>query len=109
MQLNFKAKGTAPESYTISGEIINGLDLSVIQHGGQFIGSETTRQAGIYGAYRDAQGELFVTLGQTAPPGHWRGNPDLWVDADDYDPEAAYIRRTDEQGNPVDQEETTND
>lgn len=56
-------------AYTIdaANEVINGLDLSVIEYVGKFTGDETTKNAGIRDAYRDENGELWVTLEQ-APP-----------------------------------------
>ena len=99
MQIKFLATGRAFD-YTINGETVNGFDLSVIEHGGKFIGSEETREAGIRNAERDEAGELWVTLCQ-APPvtkiirgvemreGDWRESD--WIDAANYDPETLYI------------------
>lgn len=66
MQLRFKATSST-FSYTISGETINGIDLSPLEHGGQFVGNDDTKAAGIRHAERDSSGELWVTL-QQAPP-----------------------------------------
>lgn len=66
MKIKFKATARAVD-YIISNETINGFDLSVIEHGGQFIGDESTRAAGIRDAWRDASGELFVVLQQALP------------------------------------------
>lgn len=100
MKLRFKATGTGPTSHSISGETVNGLDLSPLQHGDKFTGSEATQQAGIKDAYLDESGELWVTLKQCTIsskipglPAHWRGK-DEWIDAKDYDPEVCYVEPT---------------
>lgn len=94
MKLRFRAVNTAP-SYTIINEIINGIDLSVIEEGGTFLGNSNTKQAGIYDAYREG-GELYVTLKQATvasqhPPhkAHWRAGG--WIDAADYDASTCYV------------------
>lgn len=92
MKLKFLATGNAP-NYIISGETINGIDLSIVEHGGEFIGSEETRQAGIRNAERDETGELWVTLCQQVGPGHWTEGE--WLDAEDYDPNAIYVAKLD--------------
>lgn len=100
MKLKFKAKGHAPSQYDINGTLINGIDMSLLPEGGQFVGDETTQEAGIYGAeYID--GELVVTLAQTciayetpAYSSDWRGDPDLLIDAENYDPDTCYIVAT---------------
>ena len=66
MHIKFKATSN-PTAYTIEGEKINGIDLSLLEHGDQFIGNDETKAAGIRHAERDSQGELWVTL-QQAPP-----------------------------------------
>ena len=94
MKLKFRAVNVEP-SYTINNETINGIDLSVIEEGGKFIGDESTKEAGIYDVYRQ-DGELYVTLKQATiasqyPPhkAHWReGN---WIDANSYDPDTCYV------------------
>ena len=100
MKLKFKAKGTPQPAYTISGETINGIDLSQFPDGGQFVGDESTHAAGIYGVTR-VDGELVVTLAQRGlayefpvDSHDWRGNPDLLVDAADFSNNACYIVAT---------------
>lgn len=94
MKLKFLAKDKAPD-YQISGETINGLDLSIIQHGGQFIPNDTTRAAGIFAAERTESGELYVTLAQDCcasrwgKPAHWREGQ--YIDADTYKSDECYI------------------
>lgn len=94
MKLKFLAKNEAPE-YAIQGETLNGLDLSIIEHGGRFIPNEATNAAGIFNAYRDEQGELFVTLAQDCcasrwgKPAHWRESE--YIDAESFEPETCYI------------------
>lgn len=98
MKLKFKAAAHfGLVSHVIEGETINGIDLSPIDNGGHFIGNETTQEAGIRDAYRDAEGVLHVTL--IAPvlasrlPGrkaHWRGS-DVEFDAKDYVPGNCYV------------------
>lgn len=90
MKIKFLATGNAP-SYEISGETINGLDLSIVEHGGKFVGSDETRAAGIRNAERDSDGELWVTLCQQVGPGHWTESE--WLDAEDYDAEEVYVRK----------------
>ena len=93
MRLKFLATGTAPDTYMISDETINSIDLSIIEHGGKFLGSDETRAAGIREAVRDENGELWATLCQQVGPGHWTES--VWIDADDYDPEAVYVVKQD--------------
>ena len=94
MKIKFLAKDKAPD-YTVSGETINGLDLSIIEYGGQFIQNDTTRAAGIFAAERDHSGELFVTLAQDCcasrwgKPAHWREGD--YIDAEAYNPNQCYI------------------
>lgn len=94
MKLKFRAVNTAP-SYTISNENINGIDLSIIEEGGKFLGDETTKEAGIHDVYRE-NGELYVTLKQATiasqyPPhkAHWRESD--WIDASEYDENTCYV------------------
>lgn len=96
MMLRFMPTGWAPQNYTITGETINTVDLSVIEHGGQWIGDEATQAAGIVHAERDADGELWVTLSQATlgyqipvPSSDWREGD--WMDADDYEPDTCYV------------------
>ena len=93
MKIKFLATGNAPTHYEIDGEIINGIDLSIIEYGGRFMCNEVARQAGIRHAERDEHGELWVTLKQESGSGHWRESD--WIDAVDYDPDAIYIRQID--------------
>jgi len=93
MKIKFLATGTAPDTYTITGETVNGIDLSIVEHGGKFLGSDVTRAAGIRDAVRDEHGELWVTLCQQVGPGHWTESD--WFDAKDYAPEAIYVIKLD--------------
>ena len=100
MKLKFKATQAGPGTHQITGETINGIDLSPLEHGGAFVGNDTTREAGIRAAHRDAQGVLHVTLTQRViasrlpgRPAHWRGGEDE-IDAADYDPEICYVEPT---------------
>ena len=100
MKIKFLATGN-PFSYTVSGETINGIDLSIVEHGGKVQITDELREAGIRKVERDESGELWVTLCQ-APPvtrvfrgvefreGDWRESD--WIDVADYDPEALYIK-----------------
>ena len=99
MKIQFEATSYAPE-YDIQGETINGVDLSPIEHGGEFIGNEQTKEAGIRDAYRDEQGELHVTLKQSViasqypeRSAHWRG-AETEIDAGDYDQGKCYVMPT---------------
>lgn len=88
MKIKFLATGNAPP-YEINSETINGLDLSELNHGDQFIRNETTDGAGIRDAYRDEHGQLWVTLKQAVGPGHWAEGD--WIDASQYDPDAINV------------------
>ena len=99
MKIKFKATSNAPE-YEIQGETINGFDLSPLEHGGEFIGNEQTKEAGIRDAYRDEQGELHVTLKQSVIASQyperradWRGG-DTEIDAEDYEQGKCYVTPT---------------
>ncbi|NWO06878.1 MAG: hypothetical protein HLX50_14635 [Alteromonadaceae bacterium] len=85
MKVKFLAKDKAPD-YQISGETINELDLSIIEHGGQFVQNETTRENGIFAAERTESGELYVTLAQDCCASRW-GKPAHWRESDYIDPE----------------------
>ena len=63
MKIKFKAKGTMQPDYDINNETINGVDLSQFPQGGQFIGDESTQEAGIYDVIHNGT-ELVVTLAQ---------------------------------------------
>ena len=96
MKLQFKATGTAPDSYDISGETINGIDLSPLDQGGKFVGNEETREAGIRDAYRDEDGELHVTLEQAVIASQYPGEKAHWregeeIDAEEYDPDTCLV------------------
>ena len=93
MKIRFLATGNMPDSYIISKETINGIDLSIIEHGGKFVGNDETRAAGIRNAKRDESGVLWVTLCQEVGPGHWTESE--WIDADDYVSEAVYVAKLD--------------
>ena len=100
MKLKFKATATGPAKHQINGETINGIDLAPLEHGGQFVPTEATAEAGIRAAHRDAHGVLHVTLTQRVissrlpgRPAHWRGGEDE-IDAADYDPEICYVKPT---------------
>ena len=92
MKIKFLATAQAPE-YKINGEIINGIDLSLLEEGDKFTGNEETREAGIRDAYRE-NGDLYVVIKQVAGANrketHWRESD--WIDAGDYDPESCYIK-----------------
>ena len=100
MKLEFIATGIGPDAHEISGETINGIDLSPLDFGGLFVGNEDTRAAGIRDAHRDAEGELRVTLTERTMasrlPGrkaHWRGTGQE-IDAADYDPAECHVTPT---------------
>lgn len=87
MKIKFLATAMAP-IHLINGEIVNGIDLSPLEYGGEFIGDDESMAAGIRGAERDVNGELYVTLCQAVGPGHWSESD--WIDAGDYDPDAIH-------------------
>ncbi len=98
MKIKFLATGVAPEIYELDGEkiIIDGIeyDLAVFEEGDVF---EDLEDENSY--IRDIKridGELYVTLCQQAPPGHWRGT-DEWIDSSDYNPNKLYIRKISEE------------
>lgn len=88
MKIKFLATAKAP-IYSISGEEINGIDLSPLEYGGQFIGDIESKGQGIRAVERDEHDELWVTLCQSVGPGHWVESD--WMDAADYDPNAIYV------------------
>lgn len=93
MKIRFKATGKAAETYSIENETVNGIDLSIIEHGGKFLGDEETKEAGIRYAERDADGILWVTLQQEVGPGHWTESD--WIEAAEYDPAKIYVKKLD--------------
>lgn len=88
MKIKFLATGRAP-IYSIQNEVINGIDLSPLEYGGEFVGNDETRAQGTRAAERDENGELWVTLCQAVGPGHWTESD--WIDASTYDPDAVYV------------------
>jgi len=92
MNIKFLSTGKAPE-YIISGETVNGIDLSPLEYGGEFVADKDTRQAGLRYAERDEHGVLWVTLQQEVGPGHWTAGE--WIDAANYDPTAVYVVKLD--------------
>jgi len=92
MRLKFLPTGIATEQYTITDETVNEIDLSVIEHGGEFLGNDVTRTAGIRDAVRDESGTLWVTLCQEVGPGHWIESD--WIDSTEYDVNAIYVKQT---------------
>lgn len=102
MKLRFLATGKGGP-YSIDGETIDGIDFSIVEHGGQVLDTTELREAGVRGAWRDESGELYVVLcqevprtvelhGRKYPQGDWRGSGQ-WIDADSYDPETLYIQQ----------------
>jgi hypothetical protein len=94
MKIRFLATGIAPDKYEFDGEKIkfNGewYDLSEFEEGDVFLGIEGDIQ-GIRAVER-IDGELYVTLCQKTPPGHWTGKDMPYIDASEYDPNKLYIR-----------------
>ncbi|RUR43382.1 hypothetical protein [Vreelandella populi] len=101
MKIKFLAKGTAPNSYDISGRIINGIDVSLFPARATFTGNEETQAAGIYGM-QWVDGVLHVSLGQMTKAYQFpvyshdweEGN---WIDATDYDRSKCYVKATNPQ------------
>ena len=98
MKIKFLATGVAPNVYEFDGEkiTIDGVEyeLSIFREGDKFIGLE-----GDNVAIRDidrVDGELYVTLCQKAPKGHWRGI-DEYIDSNDYNPNELYIKEISEE------------
>ena len=94
MKIKFLATGIAPEKYEFDGDkvIADGVvyDLSIVQKGDSFIGFENDELFAVRDVKR-INGELYVTLCQKAPPGHWR-DIDEWIDVEDYSPDELYIK-----------------
>lgn len=93
MNIKFLATGQAPDYYEFEDEkvMFNGqtFDLSVVEEGDQFQGIESD-----VNAIREVEridGELYVTLCQKTPQGHWTGI-DEYINSKDYDPNKLYIR-----------------
>lgn len=93
MKIKFLATGIAPQFYEFNGEKItfNGetFDLSLFEEGDIFEGIEGEIQ-GIREVKR-IDGELYVTLCQKAPKGHWTGK-DEYIDSNNYNTNTLYIR-----------------
>lgn len=99
MKIKFRASGFGIRDHQISGETVNGVDLSPLEYGGKFLGSEATEGAQIYDAFRDQTGVLHVTLKMPTLASrlpcyaaHWRDSD--WIEAADYDPEVCYVDPT---------------
>jgi hypothetical protein len=97
VRLTFVATATGPHPHQIEGETINGFDFSGLDHGGQYVPTDATLEAGIRAAHRDADGILHVTLTERCIAGrypargaHWRGSGQE-IDAADYDPSVCHI------------------
>ena len=82
MKLKFKAVAKSLQNFTVSHESVNDIDLSVIEHKGEWIGNEDTEQAGIIYASRDQEGELWVTLAQATLPYSFGCLSSDWVESD---------------------------
>jgi hypothetical protein len=104
MKIKFLATGIAPDYYIITGEQIaynNELyDLSEFEEGDKFLGVD---DFGIREIER-INGELYVTLCQKAPIGHWCGN-DEYIDSSEYNPSCVYIKEVSLHGELKNQEE----
>lgn len=91
MKIKFLATGSAPESYEFDNEKIKindeWHDLSDFEEGDMYYGEIP----GIRAVER-IDGELYVTLCQQAPPGHWTGRDMEYIDASEYDSNKLYIR-----------------
>ncbi|WP_316348470.1 hypothetical protein [Desulfuromonas acetoxidans] len=95
MKLKFLACGTLCPGYSISGETVNGIDLSIFPQGGQFVGNDETFSAGIFSVERDEAGELLVTLAQQTKVYHVPVFSHDWeesnfIDSVLYDPAICY-------------------
>ena len=106
MKIKFLATGIAPDYYEFDDEkiIFNGevFNLSEFEEGDKFEGVEHEIQ-GIRAVER-IDGELYVTLCQRAPPGHWTGQDMEYIDSTDYQTNKLYIRqRTPEEMLEVEQ------
>ena len=100
MKLNFVAAAAGPHPHQIDGEVINGFDFGPLEHGGVYVPTDATLEAGIRAAHRDADGVLRVTLTERCIAGrypargaHWRGS-EQEIDAADYDPSVCHIEPT---------------
>jgi hypothetical protein len=101
MKIKFLAKGIAPDFYTISGSVINGIDTAPFTEDAAFIGNEETKNAGIYGM-EWVGGELLITLGQITKAYQFPVNShdwaeSDWIDAVNYDPSQCYVKATNPQ------------
>ena len=106
MKIKFMATGIAPDRYEFDGEKITfdneTFDLSAFEEGDIFQGIEHEMQ--VIRAVERIEGELYITLCQKSPVGHWTGDGIGYIDATEYDPEKSYIReRTPEEMAEVEQ------
>lgn len=98
MKIKFLATGKAPDKYEFEGErvFIDDIeyDLSSFEEGDvlEIVEGEDN----YIRAIERKNGELYVTLCQESPVGHWRGI-DEWVDSANYNPSELYIRRISEE------------
>lgn len=91
MKITFLATGTAPDKYEFNEEKVSFdgaiYDFSEFKEGDVY----EFLTPFIRGVNR-IEGELYVTLCQRAPEGHWRGTGE-WIDSGEYNPNALYIRQ----------------
>ena len=88
MKIKFLATGTAPEKYEFDG-------YKIIIDGEAFDLSQEFEDEELPFGVRDVKnvdGEIYATLCQKAPKGHWTGEGIDYIDSKDYDPEKLYIR-----------------
>jgi hypothetical protein len=104
MKIKFIATANAPLAYRINGEKISyydeTYDLSEFEEGDKLLGVD---DFGIREIER-INGELYVTLCQKAPIGHWREN-DEYIDSSEYNPSCVYIKEVSLHGELKNQEE----
>ena len=106
MKITVIPTGNAPSHYSFNGAVITAnhgnqsedFDLSALENGGQFggVSVDTLELPGsqvVRDAYRDAQGELHVTICQKVGPGHWETGSEF--DVAQYDPAKAHVKLTD--------------
>lgn len=86
---------SAPQSYTISGEVVNGVDISSFPEGGKMVDADLFRTAGIRDIKRE-EGVLYVTLIANCASYDTLDGADSdwvessWMDAAEYDPSVCY-------------------